>query len=115
MSMTSRAPRRGLAVAAGLATAVTGLALLPATPASAASTGLVISEAYVNGGSSGATYTNKYVELFNPTGAAISLSGLSLQYRAPGSSGNSTTTVPLAGSVPAGGYFTVQGGSNGAN
>ena len=115
MSQTSRASRRALAAAAGLVTAVTGIALLSSAPASAASTGLVISEAYVNGGSSGATYTNKYVELFNPTGAAISLSGLSLQYRAPGSSGASTTTVPLTGSVSAGGYFTLQGGSNGAN
>ena len=115
MSQTSRASRRALAVAAGLATAVTGLTLLPTGPASAASSGLVINEAYVNGGSSGATYTNKYVELFNPTGATISLTGLSLQYRAPTSTSTSTTTVPLTGSVPAGGYFTVQGGSNGTN
>ncbi|WP_395659761.1 ExeM/NucH family extracellular endonuclease [Nocardioides sp.] len=115
MSQTSRASRRALAVAAGLATAVTGLTLLPTGPASAASSGLVINEAYLNGGSSNATYTNKYVELFNPTGATISLAGLSLQYRAPTSTGTSTTTVPLTGSVPAGGYFTVQGGSNGTN
>ena len=115
MSQTSRASRHVLAAAAALAATVSGLALLPTGPASAASTGLVISEAYVNGGSAGATYTNKYVELFNPTGAAVALSGLSLQYRAPGSSGPSTTTVALSGSVPAGGYFTVQGGSNGAN
>ncbi|MCB8956674.1 MAG: ExeM/NucH family extracellular endonuclease [Nocardioides sp.] len=115
MSQASRASRRALAAAAGLAAAVTGTTLLPSAPAAAVSTGLVISEAYVNGGSANATYTNKYVELFNPTGSAISLGGLSLQYRAPASSGASTTTVPLTGSVPAGGYFTLQGGSNGSN
>lgn len=115
MSQTSRASRRALAVAASLAVAVTGTALLPSAPAGAASAGLVISEVYVNGGSSGATYTHKYVELFNPTGSAINLGGLSLQYRAPSSTGLSTTTVALTGSVAAGGWFTLQGGTNGTN
>ena len=106
--------RKRIAAALGLGVAATGLAVSPAA-ANPAGTGLVISEAYVNGGSAGATYINKFVELFNPTASAIDLTGKSLQYRSPTGSGNSSTTVALTGSVPAGGYFTIQGSSNGAN
>ena len=35
---------------------------------------VVISEAYLNGGSAGATYRNKFVELYNPTDAPIDVS-----------------------------------------
>ncbi|GAA1150210.1 ExeM/NucH family extracellular endonuclease [Nocardioides aquiterrae] len=107
MSTTSRASR-GLAVAAGLAAAVTGLALLPTTPASAASTGLVISEAYGGGGNSGATYTHDFIELYNPTSAAISVDGMSVQYRSSGSAAAATGVTTLSGSVPAGGHYLVQ-------
>lgn len=101
----------------GLGLLTAGLVALPGTitAASAASTTLVINEVYVNGGSTGATYTSKYVELFNKSAAAIDLTGLSIQYRSPTGSGASSTAVPLVGTVPAGGYFTIQGGSNGAN
>jgi predicted extracellular nuclease len=81
-----------------------------------AGNGLVISEAYVNGGSSGASFQNKFVELYNPTGAAVGLSGDSLQYRAP-----TSTVVPsgsqvfaLSGSVAAHGHFLIQLPGNGA-
>src|SRR6185436_18833159 len=59
-------------------------------------------------------YTNKYVELYNPTDADIPLTGLSLQYR---SATNTSTGTPFAltGTVPAKGYYTVVGGTNGAN
>src|SRR5690242_2901682 len=107
MSTTSRASR-GLAVAAGLAAAVSGLALLTTTPASAASTGLVISEAYGGGGNSGATYTHDFVELYNPTSAAISVDGMSVQYRSSGSTAAATGVTTLSGSVPAGGHYLVQ-------
>jgi predicted extracellular nuclease len=80
-------------------------------------TGLVISEAYVNGGSSGAGFANKFVELFNPTAAAIALTGDTLQYRAPAS-----TVVPsgsqvfaLSGTVAAHGHFLIQLPGNGAS
>jgi 5'-nucleotidase len=97
-----------------------GVAAYPlfATPASAdpAGTGLVISEAYVNGGSTGASFLNKFVELFNPAGAAVDLSGDTLQYRAP-----TSTVVPsgsqvfaLSGSVAAHGHFLIQLPGNGA-
>ena len=115
----SRALIRRVAIGAlSLSTAGVGGAL-PATPALAdpAGTRLVISEAYVNGGSAGASYLNKFIELYNPTASVISLAGDTLQYRAPAS-----TVVPsgsqvfaLAGDVPAHGHFLVQLPSNGAN
>ena len=107
MSTTSRASR-GLAVAAGLAAAVSGLALVTTTPASAASAGLVISEAYGGGGNSGATYTHDFIELYNPTSAAISVDGMSVQYRSSGSTAAATGVTTLSGSVPAGGHYLVQ-------
>jgi 5'-nucleotidase len=108
---------RRLAVAGSLGLLAAGLVALPGSfsTASAISTTLVINEVYVNGGSSGATYTHKYVELHNVTASPVSLSGMSVQYRAAGSSGTSTGVVALSGTIPAGGYFTIQGGSNGAN
>src|SRR6185312_8378468 len=107
--------RSVLAALTSVAAVVAGGALLAPANASPSGTGLVISEAYLNGGSAGATYTNKYVELANPTGTAISLSGLSLQYRPATGTGNASTAVALAGTVPAHGFFVVQGATNGAN
>jgi len=113
----SRALIQRVIVALSLSTA--GLAgPLLATPASAnpAGTGLVISEAYVNGGSSGASHVNKFIELYNPTSSPISLTGDTLQYRAP-----TSTVVPsgaqvfaLSGTVAAHGHFLIQLPSNGA-
>ncbi|MDB5201947.1 MAG: Endonuclease/exonuclease/phosphatase [Ferruginibacter sp.] len=79
------------------------------------STGLVISQIYVNGGSTGATYQYKFVELYNPTSSPISLNGLSIQYASP----TGTTAQPYAlsttATIPAGRYYLIQGASNGAN
>src|SRR6187402_1872066 len=41
---------------------------------------LLISQIYGGGGNTGAVYSSDYVELYNPTAAAISLSGYSIQY-----------------------------------
>ncbi|MFU8870862.1 ExeM/NucH family extracellular endonuclease [Micromonospora sp. SL4-19] len=106
-------------VTVALSLSMTGLAgPLLAAPASAspAGTGLVISETYVNGGSSGASYLNKFIELYNPTSNAVPLSGKTLQYRAP-----TSTVVPsgaqvfaLSGAVAAHGHFLIQLPSNAA-
>ena len=48
--------------------------------AAPAGDGLVINEAYTNGGSANAKFTHKFVELYNPTDKPISLDGWSLQY-----------------------------------
>lgn len=110
---------RRLAVAAAAATAACLLGAGLSVPAFAntAGTGIVISEAYVNGGSGGASYTNKFVELYNPTSAAISLGGDTLQYRAPTSTvtPGGSQVFALTGSVPAHGHFLIQLPSNGAN
>ncbi|MFO7690806.1 MAG: ExeM/NucH family extracellular endonuclease, partial [Cryobacterium sp.] len=93
------------------------VAPLVAIPASAATdgSGVIINEAYLNGGSSGATFLNKFVELYNPTDAAVSLDGTSIQYRSAGGTGNPTGTIALTGSIAAQGYYLVQGSSNAAN
>ncbi|GAA4595926.1 ExeM/NucH family extracellular endonuclease [Planotetraspora phitsanulokensis] len=109
--------RRVTIAALTLSTAGVACSLF-AAPASAspAGTGLIISEAYVNGGSSGASYLNKFVELYNPTPNAISLTGDTLQYRAP-----TSTVVPsgsqvyaLSGTVAGHGHFLIQLPSNNA-
>jgi 5'-nucleotidase len=86
-----------------------------AASANPGGTDLVITEVYVNGGSAGATYVNKFVEIYNPTASAISLTGKSVQYRSATGAAAANNVCALAGSVAAGGYFLVQGGSNAAN
>ncbi|MGC5049252.1 ExeM/NucH family extracellular endonuclease [Micrococcus porci] len=98
-----------LAAATLLAPAVLAL---PAQ-ASPAGDSLVINEAYTNGGSAGALFTHKFVELYNPTDQPISLDGWSLQYRSATGTTAPSTTVALSGTVPAKGHFLIQGGSNG--
>nr|WP_314844852.1 ExeM/NucH family extracellular endonuclease [uncultured Microbacterium sp.] len=112
--------RRGrgrLGVLAATCVAALGASALIAAPASAAvdGTGVVINEAYLSGGSAGAAFTNKFVELHNPTSEPVTLDGMSLQYRSATGTGAFTGVAPLDGVIPAGGYFLVQGGSNGAN
>ncbi|GAT72263.1 outer membrane adhesin like proteiin [Microbacterium sp. HM58-2] len=97
--------------------AALGAGALVATPAAAntSGTGVVINEAYLSGGSAGAAFTNKFVELHNPTDAPVTLDGMSLQYRSGTGTAAFQGVAPLTGEIPAGGYFLVQGGSNGAN
>jgi predicted extracellular nuclease len=113
----SRALIRRVAIAASLSIAVLGSPVfVGSAAANPAGTGLVIAEAYVNGGSSGATYQNKFVELYNPTDSAVPLTGDTLQYRAP-----TSTVVPsgaqvfaLTGTVASHGHFLIQLPGNGA-
>ncbi len=75
---------------------------------------LVISQLYGGGGNSGATLTNDYVEIYNPTGVSFNLAGWSLQYAlAAGTSW--TNTQPLGGTIAPGEYFLVALASGGAN
>src|SRR3954462_4301341 len=113
--MSIRFGRLARVAAAALAGAGLAAGALVATPAYASTdgTGVVINEAYLSGGSAGAAFTNKFVELYNPTDAAIALDGTSIQYRSATGTGNSSGIVPLAGSIPAHGHYLVQGGSNG--
>lgn len=75
---------------------------------------LVISQLYGGGGNSGATFTNDYVEIFNPTGISFNLAGWSLQYAS--ATGTSwTNKQPLGGTLAPGEYFLVALASGGAN
>ncbi|MET0713363.1 MAG: lamin tail domain-containing protein, partial [Mycetocola sp.] len=104
---------RTTAFASLVGLAAAPLAVLPAS-ASVDGTGVVINEAYLSGGSAGAAFKNKFVELYNPTDAAIDISGWSLQYRSAGASTAFTGVGALTGSIPADGYYLVAMNSNGA-
>jgi 5'-nucleotidase len=98
---------RALIAATTLGLVAAPLSLTLAQPAMAVgSTGLVISEVYGGGGNAGATFTNDFIELYNPTASDISLAGMSVQYRSATNTGTGVT--PLAGTVPAGKHFLVQ-------
>jgi endonuclease G len=74
---------------------------------------LVISQIYGGGGNSGATLRNDYVELYNPTTAAIDTGGWTIQY---GAATNTTwAATPLGGIIQPGEYYLVQLASGGAN
>ncbi|MCI7455863.1 ExeM/NucH family extracellular endonuclease [Actinomyces urogenitalis] len=121
-SARPRAERRrlqswsGALAASVLALTGAGLALPATAHAAPDGSGLVISEVYTSGGSAGAAYQDKFVELANPTGADLALEGLSLQYRSPKQSapGLASNTCALSGTVRAGSVFVIAvGKSNG--
>ena len=95
----------------GVSLVVAPLVAFPAVAATDGS-GVIINEAYLNGGSSGATHSHKFVELYNPTAEAISLDGTSIQYRSASGTANPSSALALTGSIAAGGYYLVQGASN---
>ena len=69
-------------------------------------TGLVISQVYGGGGNSGAPYTKDFIELFNPTDAAVGLAGASVQYAS--ATGTSWQVTSLTGSIAAHHYYLVR-------
>ncbi|MGY2876988.1 5'-nucleotidase [Marmoricola sp. URHA0025 HA25] len=103
-----------LRAAIALALASTGtVALAAGSEASTAGDAVVISEVYGGGGNTGAPYLNDFVELYNPTDHAISLAGMSVQYRS--SSGQLGGLTALSGSVPAGSHWLVQEAAGSGN
>ncbi|WP_022882858.1 ExeM/NucH family extracellular endonuclease [Gryllotalpicola ginsengisoli] len=105
--MPSARARRALVGALSLSTAAL-VCQLAAAPAFADPAGddVVIDEVYGGGGNSGATYTNDFIELYNPTDQALSLAGWSVQYRS--ASGTSAQVTALSGSIPAHGHYLVE-------
>ena len=91
------------------------MAVLTVNPAVAATaTNVVISQIYGGGGQSAtATYKNDFAELFNPTAAAVSIAGWSIQYA--GVTGASWTTGALNGTIQPYRYCLVMLGSGGTN
>ncbi|MDV8147207.1 ExeM/NucH family extracellular endonuclease [Arthrobacter sp. B10-11] len=107
----------GTALSAGLIAAP--LAAVPAfavevSPAAAGTSPVVINEAYLSGGSSGAAYKHKFVELYNTSDAPVTLDGWSLQYRSATGTASPTTVAALNGSIPAKGHYLIQGSTNSA-
>jgi predicted extracellular nuclease len=90
-----------------MAAAAAALAL--AAPASAASPDVVVSEVYGGGGNNGATYTNDYIELYNPSATAVPVDGWSVQYAS--AAGSSWAKTDLAGSIAPGAHYLVQEGA----
>ncbi len=73
---------------------------------------LVISQVYGGGGNSGATFTNDFVELYNPTAATVTVTGWTLQYSS--AAGTSwTNKQPIGGFIGPGEYFLVSLASEG--
>ncbi|QQD75984.1 ExeM/NucH family extracellular endonuclease [Curtobacterium sp. YC1] len=91
------------------------LVTVTAATANPQGTDLVIQEAYLKAGSTGAFYDQKFVEIGNPTDAPVSLDGWSLQYRSATGTGTFAASA-LEGTVPAKGTFLVSmAGNGGAN
>jgi predicted extracellular nuclease len=96
--------RRMLSAAAGV---VTALVVLCAPSLAQPSNHIVISQVYGGGGNSGATYTNDFIEVFNPTPTATSVAGYSVQYASSTGSTWQVTALPNITLQP-GQYLLVQ-------
>ncbi|MDU0367814.1 ExeM/NucH family extracellular endonuclease [Microbacterium sp. KSW4-17] len=103
------------ALSAALGAALLGSALVPLPAFAADGARVVINEAYLKGGSAGAPYAQKFVELYNAGDTAQDLSGWSLQYRSAASVDAPTgaNTQALSGSISAGGYYLIALPGNG--
>jgi uncharacterized protein len=84
----------------------------------ALSDGIVISQVFSAGGTSGAPYKNDFVELFNRGRVPVSLGGMSLQYATATGTGlfGSNVMMVLSGTLQPGQYYLLQlgGGAVGA-
>ena len=107
----SRVPARRFttALSAALGAALLGSALVPIPAFAAEGPRVVINEAYLKGGSNGAFFNKKFVELYNAGDTAQDLSGWSLQYRSASSvqAPTGANTQPLTGSIAPGGYYLI--------
>lgn len=68
---------------------------------------IVINEVYGGGGNAGSTFKNDFIELYNPTGSAVNLTGWTVQYNSAAGTGTWQVTN-LTGSIPSHGYYLVQ-------
>ncbi|WP_116246051.1 endonuclease/exonuclease/phosphatase family protein [Nocardiopsis sp. FIRDI 009] len=106
----SRTPSgRALASTSATVALILTATLATAAPAAAEPTTPVISEVYGGGGNSGAELRHDFVELGNPTDAAVTLDGWSVQYLpATPSSGTRVQVTDLGGAVGAGEHYLVR-------
>src|SRR5699024_6082458 len=113
-----RSMRRGVGFGAVAAVALSPILVPIAAPAAFAApddSQVVINEYFGRGGSANQAYQQKFVELYNPTDAAIELDGMSLQYRSSSGTGESNNVAPLTGTIEPGSHSLVTIGSNGDN
>ena len=110
-SVASRvaARRFSTALSAALGVALLGSAIVPPPASAAVGSKVVINEAYLKGGSAGAFFNQKFVELYNAGDTAQDLSGWSLQYRKDSSvaKASASNTQQLSGLIEPGGYFLI--------
>ena len=98
--------KSSLSALAAFAALVTGVALAsPAAAVPSASAPVIINEVYGGGGNSGAAFDRDFIELYNPTDAALPLTGMAVQYAS--ATGISWQVTNLSGSIPAHGYYLV--------
>jgi 5'-nucleotidase len=103
----------GTALSAGLIAApLTAVPAAAEVSPAAGTSPVVINEAYLSGGSGGAAYKYKFIELYNTSDIPVSLDGWSVQYRSASGAAAPTGVSPLNGSIPAKGHFLVKGGTN---
>lgn len=85
------------------------LVVMGSATAARAQSHVVVSQVYGGGGNASATYRYDFVELYNPTVAAVDLSGYTIQYAsATSTSASAWSKVQLAGSISPGKYFLAQ-------
>jgi len=74
---------------------------------------IVISQIYGGGGNSGTPLKNDFIELFNPGGVAVSVTGWSVQYAS--SAGTTWQVTNLSGTIQPGAYYLVQEAAGSGN
>jgi uncharacterized protein len=104
--------RTGAVLAVVLGAAMAVLAA-PAPPAAAVSADVVISQVYGGGGNTGAPYANDFIELYNRGGAAVTLTGWTVQYAS--ATGSSWQQTALSGTLASGTYYLVREGTGGGS
>lgn len=101
----------GGVAALALALAGTLIGAGAATAAPSPSAPVIINEVYAGGGNSGAPFNRDFVELYNPTSAAVDVSGWGVQYAAAAGTSWQVTPLPAGTTIGAGDYLLVGEGS----
>ncbi|MDO4241931.1 MAG: lamin tail domain-containing protein, partial [Microbacteriaceae bacterium] len=70
---------------------------------------IVINEVYGGGGNKGATHNRDFVELYNPTAQAVSLTGWQIQGFSKKGNTSNGSPVALSGTIESGAYFVICG------
>ena len=112
--------RVGMVTAVIIASVLAATFYLVSPPSSQAlSSGIVISQIYPNGGTSGAAYRNDFIELFNRGNTPINVAGWSVQYAVGnGAQSSNWAVTPICATsciIQPHSYFLVQEASSGAN